>query len=615
MDVKSPTSASAAPVAATSDSGDFWDRALLLPCAALVAAAVPLPWLADRLSTADVLVGVGFAALAVFLYCRNRRILFPLAIPLFLLLYGAAVVANPADARSLAELAQRFLQLFAGVAVLAWLVGWRPYWALTAVSGAAAVSTFAALSQWAGGTPFGELHGFFPSRLSFCTFQVFVLLWCFPQWFNLNVLPRTRLLTILAAALVLLPVSHGQILAGGALILVLTSGITDRMALWGGIAALLLTAVLLVAPPGRAGRLDEVSNSLSPFRDGQVKQAHIETVAAGRMALKNPWFGVGPGNYQENVGAYYGELPNPNEQTIEADHQAGWSILAASAGIPAATLLFASLLLAAVGVFRRFRAPRNARERQFLGGASTALGILVLGCITDPLVRGNGWIVALSFAGVCTMHAGHVRELGWRGLGIALLVALLPAAGLAGKLALAQNDRPTEPEVIDLGWDEGTAAGGASLADSPDVDALLDAEDAAQVTTPMQLQAKGGIPVALVLAEGVGKPPPDRSPVLADGGAVFPVPDSLTAGAEYSVWLHTFWDDGCGNSIAVSLNGADPVAAGNDGTYERWHWVKVPGTLTAAPGSQLTILNREDGVALSHILFTADDAYVPTRQP
>lgn len=596
---------------------DFaWRYALLPPCAALVAAAAPIPWLADRLTTADVLVAVSFGVLAVFLFCRNRRILFPVAIPVFLLLYGMSAAANPVDARSLAELLQRILQLFAGVAVLSWLVGWRPYWALSAVSGAVALSTAAAAVQWATGTPYGELQGLFPSRLAFCTFQGLALLWCFPQWFNLNVLPRTRALSIVAAALVLLPVSHGQILVAAALLLVFSSGITDRMAMWGALTALLLTVGLLAAPPGRADRWSELSTSLSPFENGQVKQAHVETVAACRMAGANPWFGVGPGNYQKHVGAHYDTLPNPNEQSIEADHQAAWSILAGSSGIPAAVLLPGAMLVAALSVFRRFRAPRNARERSFLGGASLALGILLLGWLTNPFVRGNGWMVALSFACMCTMHAGQVREIGRRGLALALLVTLLPVGGIVAKMALAQDDASDKPDVVELTWREGTSTeSDTSIAEAPEVAALLGPDDATRVTPPMKRQAQGDMPLVLVLPEGAGTPPPDRAPSLDDGGAVFPAPDSLSADTEYFVWLFTRWDDGCGNSVAVQFDDEPPVVAGNDGTYERWHWVKVPGTLRPAPGSEVKIINREDGISVSHILFSESDDFVPSRRP
>ncbi len=596
---------------------DFtWRYALLLPAAALVAAAAPIPWLADRLTTADALVAAGFAVLAVFLVCRNRRILFPVAIPFFLLLYGLSAAANPVDTRSLAELIQRILQLFAGVAVFSWLVGWRPYWALSAVSGALALSTATAAVQWATGTPYGELHGLFPSRLAFCTFQALALLWCFPQWFNLNVLPRTRALSIIATAVVLLPVSHGQLLVATAVLLVFTSGITDRMAMWGGLAALLLTVGLLAAPSGRAARWSELSSSLSPFENGQIKQAHAETVAACRMAAANPWFGVGPGNYQTHVGAHYGALPNPNEQSIETDHQAAWSILAGSAGFPAALLLPGAMLIAALSVFQRFRAPRNARERSFLGGASMALGILLLGWLTDPFVRGNGWMVALSFACMCTMHAGQVREIGRRGMPLALLITLLPVGGIAAKLALGQDGGADKQEVVELTWREGTSPGSAaSIADAPEVAALLGPDDATRVTAPMQRQAKGDMPTALVLPEGAGAPPPDRAPSLEDGGAVFPVPETLSADTEYTVWLFVRWDDGCGNSVAVTINDEAPVVAGNDGTYERWHWVKVPGTLRPKTGSEIQIINREDGIAVSHILFSSSADYVPADRP
>lgn len=85
-------------------------------------------------------------------------------------------------------------------------------------------------------------------------------------------------------------------------------------------------------------------------------------------------------------------------------------------------------------------------------------------------------------------------------------------------------------------------------------------------------------------------------------------------GSHY-MWCRVWWLDSCGNSFAVSIDGARPFTFGQDGTYRRWHWMKAPPRLTQLKLSKgrhtLRISNREDGIRLDQILFTKDRRYVP----
>jgi hypothetical protein len=79
-----------------------------------------------------------------------------------------------------------------------------------------------------------------------------------------------------------------------------------------------------------------------------------------------------------------------------------------------------------------------------------------------------------------------------------------------------------------------------------------------------------------------------------------------------AVWLRTRWNDGCGNSVLVALDGGEPVSVGNDGTYRAWHWIRGGRhPLTTGP-HRLDIIPSEDGVAVDQILITDDLDYYPS---
>jgi len=71
----------------------------------------------------------------------------------------------------------------------------------------------------------------------------------------------------------------------------------------------------------------------------------------------------------------------------------------------------------------------------------------------------------------------------------------------------------------------------------------------------------------------------------------------------------------CGNSVFVKVDEAGkPMAVGNDGTYNAWHWLKVPVPQPYELGAgkhQIIVLNREDGIRLDQLLLTGDLEYVP----
>ncbi|MFO7948065.1 MAG: hypothetical protein R6V19_14770 [Armatimonadota bacterium] len=95
------------------------------------------------------------------------------------------------------------------------------------------------------------------------------------------------------------------------------------------------------------------------------------------------------------------------------------------------------------------------------------------------------------------------------------------------------------------------------------------------------------------------------------GHAKFKV--KIPASGTYKLWGRAHWYDGCGNSFFFKVDDKPAVVFGNDGTYQRWHW--VPGVrLNLSAGVHTFIFqNREDGAKLDQFLLTTSTRYVPVR--
>jgi len=68
-----------------------------------------------------------------------------------------------------------------------------------------------------------------------------------------------------------------------------------------------------------------------PQLRSEIGQRWLEAYAAVSVVSRFPLLGLGPGNYQEHVGAYYGTLPKDN--TMAAGSQVGYAVVVASMGL------------------------------------------------------------------------------------------------------------------------------------------------------------------------------------------------------------------------------------------------------------------------------------------
>ncbi|HRR32647.1 MAG TPA: O-antigen ligase family protein [Kiritimatiellia bacterium] len=129
---------------------------------------------------------------------------------------------------------------------------------------------------------------------------------------------------------------------------------------------------------------------------GQPTRRYPEWQAAASMILTHPWLGVGPGNYQKQVGPFYGQVPNATGPA-EPDIQNLYLVLGASCGLPA-LLAFVAVLATAAG-----SAVRGGRV-----GAAGAVAAFAAVAVWHPLlVRGIG--IPLVFVLVLARHSSQEK--------------------------------------------------------------------------------------------------------------------------------------------------------------------------------------------------------------
>lgn len=150
-------------------------------------------------------------------------------------------------------------------------------------------------------------------------------------------------------------------------------------------------------------------------------------------------------------------------------------------------------------------------------------------------------------------------------------------------------------------------------AESGDIAAPLKIEDFAPRNHPQAgpQNASGG--KCILVPEEVKK---DKSkPPTGSVKLVFKVP----ADGTYYIHPRVFWQHGCGNSINMIMNDAEPVAI-RDANYQVWHWItlvtgpkldKVKGFALKAGENTLIFANREPGVRLDQVFITDD----PEKRP
>lgn len=104
--------------------------------------------------------------------------------------------------------------------------------------------------------------------------------------------------------------------------------------------------------------------------------------------------------------------------------------------------------------------------------------------------------------------------------------------------------------------------------------------------------------------------PWDRNETKGQGQATYKF--TVKQAGLYTLWARSFWQNGCGNSILVSVDGGTPAIVGEDGTYGEWKW-RTGGRVKLKAGANVLVLkNRETGVQVDQFFLCTDNDYTPT---
>lgn len=212
--------------------------------------------------------------------------------------------------------------------------------------------------------------------------------------------------------LVTVAVGLGVTLAGGSLLalffsLLIISILRGQRAALGFVIALLVVCALLPHLPRNNTAI--ARDSITIYNDAaEVRPRYTEWQAAMEMIREHPWLGVGIGNYQANVGRYYGILPSPPSKA-EPDSQNLYLVIAATMGLPGLLAYWGLLLTFIVRAAAAFWC--GSEERWTRGTAAGLLGSFVafgISSIWSPLlVRGIGVPLVWMFALATVLNRAH----------------------------------------------------------------------------------------------------------------------------------------------------------------------------------------------------------------
>lgn len=466
----------AAAASATKEHSSGADPAVKIPralqficgiCLALMANQIRFPVNAEgavgnilsKIGVSEIAFVIAFISFLVFFFCKKRcTIHLPVLCLLPVIGMALANIFSRTGMGGMVDTAQMAMILVGGVSLFAFMHRYMPKTALLAVSAGLLLNLVAALIQCLRFGAFlslapkdiielqygigNAMTGLFRSRIAYSLFVTASLAWCFPQWLSLRFWPRASFFRSLlwgiltALCLVLIPYAPFALLAA---VLVLAIGFYDGFhGATVSIFALCLAAIVARDVP-KLQILDAWKDTISPLKGydyvpdasilfnrptpllgesasptaHELKTSHYDAVAAVRLALTDPWHGVGSGNYQKHINNAYtidedarcAQLPKPTLNDVPTDSQSGWGILLATLGFPAA-IAFALCFFAALGGnLRRVCEDIEDCRPLHLAAAATICVFILAMFLSNPLTKGLGWTLALAIAAAETSPA------------------------------------------------------------------------------------------------------------------------------------------------------------------------------------------------------------------
>jgi len=110
-----------------------------------------------------------------------------------------------------------------------------------------------------------------------------------------------------------------------------------------------------------------------------------------------------------------------------------------------------------------------------------------------------------------------------------------------------------------------------------------------------------------------GAPKPGTEEVYPPRWGAVSYTFTVAKAGKYRFWGRKLYEDGCGNSFTLVVNGGAPTEFA-DQTTGKWHWHACSILFDLKVGENtLEILNREDGVKLDQFLLTKKLNFIPVE--
>ena len=165
-------------------------------------------------------------------------------------------------------------------------------------------------------------------------------------------------------------------------------------------AALLAVFATVVVPALPRQKNGVLMNSVRIYNDdAQPSNRYPEWDAALHLIGDKPWFGVGPGRYQDNIGTYFGSLPDAPSEKAEADSENLYLVTAASMGVFGLAAFAALLCGFGARAVRAWASATDPWTRGLaIGLAGSLIGYAINSIWSPMLVRGIGIPLVVLFA-------------------------------------------------------------------------------------------------------------------------------------------------------------------------------------------------------------------------
>lgn len=258
-----------------------------------------------------------------------------------------------------------------------------------------------------------DVRGSFGNRNVYGGFLAIILPLCFGlALYDSRLWVRIGCVVVVLAGLVT-TLSGGSLVA--IMIALLALAIMRHVTVFIACAAVLCTGIVFVLPELPRMNNDILFESIALYPNGyDVGTRYTEWQAAVVMTEENPLLGVGIGNYQANIGQYYGTLPSPAVK-LEDDSQNMYLVIASTMGLPGLALFIAILAGHARAALQLYFRSNDPLQQGLCLGLAGALFAFALNCLWTPLlVRGIGVPLAFLLALIAAMGAPVASPAGKR---------------------------------------------------------------------------------------------------------------------------------------------------------------------------------------------------------